>query len=776
MRNFDNWTCYRDLKGNILRGCVQFNVKGGNTQAPIFDRNGTAIANPQITDILGRTQHQVFIDEDVTAYFYKYIGDGTIAAEEAQGIDTSDVSRWALQFTCDNVLAFGASFDSLSAMEIGTMSGLRTIDPESVPNVNGVKEIILGGYYEAGDCEQVRYLWDAESTDADDNGSVIKCNDLLTGRWILVTPTEHCDSRHFGVFPQASAFALVDHTTRIAQLVAYCNKVSIRPLFNGSDDTPFFIYSFLNVVCNNAIDVSEGTKFEDKNDSRITAEFNGNPLFQNGNTELVTKKCRTSWKYKSVTGYSEVIIDDDGITQKTYSDAKVSVIVPVSGFTFNSCAIESLGNLGDNTFSSCELKGPMFVNDATAPVVDDGCVLKASDFAGKMPLWIKMRAQQTNHDWNCENMALGNDCVVGPLESVTLISAIFDNAAVVANEIKFERCRGAASVIVHSLGISHSELDLDVEPSVTVDECVVSKSMVTFVTSEHVANFGDLNVNSSSVFSSQQNKVIVNGDFNANDCVIGASMDVHGDFFVSRTDINRPVVLKEGGTMKCNLMYCEVNAQITLSPSTQETVFQGSLCFNHGTVQNPVAIDRTNFSALDSAHSYSYKGNKGTFLEDSVVVERPEIMIWRSGTVLDATTDLPFVLFRMVRNVSLTIQSCSFQIRNLKVGFDEVEFFRIGSDNFLVKASLESIPNGGWFSNNGSPMNATLEARLVSGNKFALFATYKRSGGVLPDYGNIDFEKDIEYCPDLWTNGSGNTVNANGVVSGRIKYEVLDKH
>lgn len=773
MRNFDNWICYRDLKGNILRGCVQFNVKGGNSPAPIFDRNGTAIANPQITDILGRTQHQVFIDEDVTAYFYKYVGDGTIAAEEAHGIDTSDVSRWALQFTCDNVLAFGASFDSLSAMEIGTMSGLRAIDPESVPNVGGVKEVILGGYYEAGDCEQVRYIWDEYSTDADDNGSIIKCNDLLTGRWLLVTPTEHCDSRHFGVFPQPSAFAQVDHTTRIAQLVAYSNKESIRPFFNGSDDTPFFIYSLLNVICKNAIDVSEGTKFEDMDDSRITAEFNGNPLFQNGNTDLVTKKCRTSWKYKSVTGYSEVIIDEAGISQKTYSDAKVSVLVPISGFTFNSCAIESLGKLGDNTFSSCELKGHMFGNDATSPTVDDGCVLKASDFSGNMPLWIKMRAQQTNSSWDCENMTLGNDCVVGPLESVTLISAVFGNAAVVvSDELNLERCKGSANIICKNLYISHSELNLDVEPSVTVDECVVSKSLVTFVTSSHVANFGDLNVNSSSVFSSQQNKVNVNGVFNANGCVIGASMDVYGDFFVSRTDINSPVVLKEGGTMKCNLMYCEVNARITLSPSTQETVFQGTLCFNHGIVQNPVEIDRTNFSALDSAHSYSYKGNKGTFLEDSVVVERPEIMIWRYGTALDATTDLPFVLFRMIRNSS----SCSFQIRNLKVGFDEVEFFRIGSDNFLVKASLESIPNGGWFSNNGSPMNATLEARLVSGNKFGLFAVYKRNGGALPDYGNIDFSNDFEYCPDLWTNGNGNIVNANGVASGRIKYEVLDKH
>lgn len=778
MRNFDNWTCYRDLKGNILRGCVQFNVKGGNTTAPIFDRNGTAIANPQITDILGRTQHQVFISEDVTAYFYKYVGNGTIAEEESLGIDTSDVSRWALQFTCDNVLAFGASFDSLSAMEIGTMSDLRALDPESVPNVGGAKEIILGGYYEAGDCEQVRYIWDEESTEADDNGSIIKCNDLLTGRWCLVTPTEHCDSRHFGVFPQPSAFTQVDHTTRIAQLVAYCNKVSIRPFFNGSDDTPFFIYSFLNVICKNAIDVSEGTKFEDKDDSRITAEFNGNPLFQNGNTDIVTKRCKTSWKYKSVTGYSEVIIDEANVIQKTYSDANVTVLVPVSGFTFNSCVIDSIGKLGNNTFSSCELKGAMFGNDATSPVVDDGCVLKASDFAGKMALWCKMRELQTDTNWDCENMTLGNDCVFndGVVADIYLIDAILDGASINVSNISFIRCGGYASVSCEYLIISDSHIDLDVDQSVTVKGCTVNKSSVLFRTSAHDSNFDELTVESSSVYNNTQNKVIVHSDFRANDSRIAALMEVYGDFFVTRSEINKPIVLKEGDSMDCNLMYCEVNEQITLSPSTANTVFNGSIVLNHGSVVNPIVIDRTNFAPADSSHSYIYRQNDGTFLKDSVSVSRPEIMLYRTGTALDATTDLQFVLFRLVRN-SVGSASTSYQIRNLKVAFDNVDFFRIGVDNFRVKASLDVVPNGGWFGNNGSPMSAVLEARHISGNTFGLFATYKRIGGALPDYQDLgNFEAAIEYCADLWTNGDGRAINGDVVLSAEIRYDVVDAH
>ena len=349
MRNFDNWTCYRDLKGNILRGCVQFNVKGGNTPAPIFDRNGTAIANPQITDILGRTQHQVFVDEDVTAYFYKYVGDGTIAEEEAQGIDTSDVSRWALQFTCDNVLAFGASFDSLSAMEIGTMSDLRAIDPEGVPNVGGVKEIILGGYYDAGDCAQVRYIWDAESVEADDNGSVIKCNDLLTGRWKLVRLDGFVDSRHFGVFPQYSQLADIDHTTRITQLINYCNAAGLNPLFSGSVSNPYFIYNSLNVNSRNAISVSKGTAFVDKSDSNFFGDWDGDPLFVNGRTKVSAHTVRASWNFSDAITYNEVWLD--GPCQKTtFRKARVIVTADTANKVFEHCELVSDGHLGENTF------------------------------------------------------------------------------------------------------------------------------------------------------------------------------------------------------------------------------------------------------------------------------------------------------------------------------------------------------------------------------------------------------------------------------------------
>ena len=49
MRNVDLWLKYKDNQGNPLHGCVMFNVKERNTQAPIFDSDGTALQNPILT-------------------------------------------------------------------------------------------------------------------------------------------------------------------------------------------------------------------------------------------------------------------------------------------------------------------------------------------------------------------------------------------------------------------------------------------------------------------------------------------------------------------------------------------------------------------------------------------------------------------------------------------------------------------------------------------------------------------------------------------------------
>lgn len=343
-RNFDNRDRYYDLQGKPLAGCVQFMLKDGNTVAPIFDGDMVPLSNPQLTDILGRTVNQVFIDAEVISYMYKYVGRGTLAEEEALGIDTSDESKWSLQYTVESAAIDTRSIEGTSAAGVPDIDTLRELDVAEVPEIYGHKIVTLHGYYEAGDCEAVNYIWDNDSTLNDDNGSVIAPNNRLTGRWILVRPTEHCDSRHFGVFPQDSVDADIDHSTRITQLISYCNTCSIKPYFNGSQAYPYFIYNSIAYNSRNTIDVSDDTKFVDKGTgNRFYGEWNGNPYFVNANTKLNSKFVRHSWHIGSYDsdGTVQYIVDSTWSPVFLSNIEAVLEISPASSSQFNDCEMTS---------------------------------------------------------------------------------------------------------------------------------------------------------------------------------------------------------------------------------------------------------------------------------------------------------------------------------------------------------------------------------------------------------------------------------------------------
>jgi hypothetical protein len=786
MRNFDNWTCYRDLKGNILRGCVQFNVKGGNTTAPIFDRNGTAIANPQITDILGRTQHQVFIDEDVTAYFYKYVGDGTIAAEEAQGIDTSDVSRWALQFTCDNVLAFGASFDSLSAMEIGTMSALRTIDPESVPNVGGVKEIILGGYYEAGDCAQVRYILDSESVDADDNGSVIKCNDLLTGRWILVRPDGFVDSRHFGVFPQYTQLADVDHTTRITQLVNYCNAAGLNPLFSGSVSHPYFIYGSLNVSSRNSISVSKGTAFVDKSDSYFYGDWDGNPYFVNGRTKVSSHSVRASWNFSDAITYDEIYLDAQ-TPKAAFVDARVVVTVDTAGKTFTNCEIVSDGHLADNIFNNCVLRASMFTNESLSPTIDDDCTIQPLDFADRMDLWCVLRSQQNDPVIDVCMQTLDSHCTIA-LEGVFIKNALFDNFEHDAKvSLGFESCRG--TVTVNAIGnfdltVEDSELNIDIsgtgeigvgfQPIINArNSTMAMNASITYLLALAAVN---------TTFS--VGPIIVNGDVAIEGCNVSVPLTMRGKFTAYNSTIVGYVLhYTVNAIAEVEMVGNTLKNYYELRPSIAGTVVHGVWANNYSSVDSPIILDRTNIDPVDSNHTYTYANNSGGFLQYVTKKETHTFTIKHVENTLFAATD-PYVLNQTLLGNPLSMDDGwfgrLFPWYDMTHNFDTVRMFRIGVDRFRINAKLTDIGNAllGLGTNLeyalAMPVEASLGAYFVDGYTFGIRPWFDDP----TDWANLSAES----VSPVIMKGS-RTFKQTGVpemsdysVSMSISYECMDRH
>lgn len=434
MRSFDNWNKYTDNDNHPLHGCIHFVVNDGNTSAPIYDKDGIPLDNPQLTDIYGRTQHQVFIEEDVIAYYYKYIGNGEWYTE--MNINPSDTSKWQLQYTSKSELFINIESESKSSYGVLNIDNLRKLSPTSVPSIDGVKVITLMGYNEAGDKEPINYIWDSESTEPDDGGAVI-ATDLLKGRWVMVTPTEHLDVRHYGVFPSDST-NMIDQTISIQHALEYANNHGLRLFFDTLTNTQHYhYYKLTNITLNpiNQIDLAKGVTFIDNDvtiHSQQTNVFNNDPYFLNGDTTLYSNYVKSSWNIKSLyksknNEESTYIIDDNNKsnTIKTLQDWNVDVEQNISGYTFKDCNVYGSGLITDssftncnmnmkgtlsdnNSYTSCHLNEYMFSGSPTVGQVDN-CIVDIDDFSHKVNLWRNLIFIMKVKDIDFKNVLIPED-------------------------------------------------------------------------------------------------------------------------------------------------------------------------------------------------------------------------------------------------------------------------------------------------------------------------------------------------------------------------------
>lgn len=249
MRNFDNWNSYIDLDGNLLHGKVRFCQKDTTDNVTIYNSDGDPVRNPEFTDMLGRTEYQVFVDNDVdvTAYFYKYVGTGELMGWPPEDYDPS---RWALQYTSDDMdPVMSVDLTSDTANGVANIASLRDVVPDEVPLVDGAKLLWVYGYYQAGDTSPVMYIWDSASTDSDDGGSVIMADSVPgKGRWKLVTKELHFDVRHFGVFPTDDIYSTeYQWTSQLANCAAYLDAEGLDAWFPAiRDNLSYYLFNGTN--------------------------------------------------------------------------------------------------------------------------------------------------------------------------------------------------------------------------------------------------------------------------------------------------------------------------------------------------------------------------------------------------------------------------------------------------------------------------------------------------------------------------------------------------
>lgn len=159
----------------------------------IYASNGsTPVSNPVPIVASGRRQYQVTLGAgQYTVYAYRYNGDG---------IDYSDPLDWSLDHQWVEQ-GLGTSTSATGTMILADSIGtLRTLGPTDAT------EVLLEGYYAAGDKPPKIYYWDASYLGADDLGYCIKNPSISTGRW-RHKPADIVDIRDYGLIPGASGNA-----------------------------------------------------------------------------------------------------------------------------------------------------------------------------------------------------------------------------------------------------------------------------------------------------------------------------------------------------------------------------------------------------------------------------------------------------------------------------------------------------------------------------------------------------------------------------------------
>lgn len=673
-RSWDLWNKYTDNNGNPLHGCIHFVVNEGNTSAPIYDKDGTPLDNPQLTDIYGRTQHQVFIEEDVIAYYYKYIGNGEWYTE--QSIDPSDTSKWQLQYTTNSELTVNVHYTSTSPYSVSNIDDLRRLDVDTVPFIDEHQIITLMGYNESGDKEPINYIWDSSSTAMDDNGAVIASTGRLTGRWIMVTPTEHLDVRHYGVFP-SNTHNMTDQSVSIQSALTYANSRGLRLFFDVKHDVQDYVYYKLSSITLNPvqqIDVSKGVIFLDTQviiKSNQVNAFNTDPYFYNGDTTVYSNYAKSSWNIKalfksdnSVKGH--YIIDDSAKSTNVIQLQSYIVDVEddISGYTFNDCIIEGSGVITNSTFTKCVFDNVNTISDncsfidcklsqlifKDSPVIKtvSNCIADVTNFTNKMQLWYHIQSAMNIANLDFNNVPVPSSFTVTPLNKDRTYSNFIGNADTDSPNVFGENSNVHNYRWVNCTGTI--QLSGNADNTYIFDSCSLkvsftntsNKFTIIVRNSDIIFNDDLLNTTISAVSSTLTLKSNYN-EITLQDSILQSTNNLNVVKFSGYNSIINQIISAPHSTFKdcqinkplyaieyidsgkyyinCFFDNCVFNNTLTIRSSNANTIVLGTWTNNIGNVDNPIIIDRTNLAAADSAHSYVYNNNSGTFVpsnEDTV--------------------------------------------------------------------------------------------------------------------------------------------------------------
>lgn len=190
--SIDKHPVYIDSNGNPLSfGKLYYYNIGTNDLKTVYQDGDKNIAadNPQILNASGRTDTEI------------YLGDGqyTVVAYKFNGTDpnTAPPEDWSI----DNQWDDQGSVEAVRTNDITTVDTIAELRDYTATDFNFVEVL---GYYSAGDMFTRTYHWDANNTEYDNGGTIIKNPLYSTGAWVLDIDGDTLDVRIFGMLPGRS--------------------------------------------------------------------------------------------------------------------------------------------------------------------------------------------------------------------------------------------------------------------------------------------------------------------------------------------------------------------------------------------------------------------------------------------------------------------------------------------------------------------------------------------------------------------------------------------
>ena len=632
MRQFDNKNSWLDLDGKPLAGRVKFCRLHTTELENIYDNQGNLSDNPIFTNTIGQLNWQVFLadNKDYTVRFEKYVGNGDM---------TEDEDNWLFQYSCDNLWdVYGINVDSTTFQLVNNITDLRALDPATITTRDDHKVVILGGYNTIGDKPQVMYVWNNSSIESDNGGSVIKVDNISTGRWELVNTFDATgvDVRHFGVFGVDS---IADATDVMSLQIGYANSyaysIGLPLYFPANDGLTWYKINNLNIY--GSIFAKETRVFGKTGTSStitVTDDTSYLDVYTNASNKAVFTitgpVVKTSWGKNSTNcifnpTYKLIVDSVINTNNKSFSNIVIDCQYElVENVALTNCQINAVKKLGDSsTFTGCKLTESMFSDscDFASITVYDSDIIDLSDWPTTSK-WLVLRQENTIGPLDFEGRTIDSSCNVTWTTNVTYKNAVFSNFNIIQNTANLHNCSGTftCSTNLKTLYIEDSVVSTTTN-NVSLTGLYAKNSTISFgnnITANNVYLYNTILQDTSYNYTCQT--------FTAERSSLGANI-----YSPAMTVLNCDVY----GTLVQNSLTNVLEFNIignrfysgnghNISSTVANTVVVGNWCDNISLLnQQFVLIDRTNIDLDETHHNYTYLNNTG-----KNVLQKDEIK-WR---------------------------------------------------------------------------------------------------------------------------------------------------